>query len=314
MEMLHAADQFNQRRRRRRQPLKITTASLHYPQAIKTPGGLMLQADQALDAINAADIVILPAIWRNPQKLIHSEAAILPWLQAIAAQSTLICAVGTASCFLAEAGLLNNKPATTHWFYFDEFAKRYPRVRLQRQHLITQAGNLFCAGSVNSLADLMIHFIQRFYGQDIAQQTESHFSPEIRQSYESHFYSDSIFTVQPDEDVARIQQWLQSHYRQSINMHELAEEMDLSTRTFNRRFKKATGFSPSDFLQNIRLQHARDLLKESNLGVSEIADQVGYNDGSYFTKLFRKQLGITPLAYRKQVRGKLFSAQQEINY
>ena len=210
--------------------------------------------------------------------------------------------------------MLDNQPATTHWFYFDEFSKRYPEVRLQRQHLITQAANIFCAGSVNSLADLMVHFVQRFYGQEVARQTESHFSPEIRQSYESHFYSDSIFTAHADEDVARVQQWLQTHYQKPIKMADLAQEMDLSIRTFNRRFKQATGLSPSDYLQNLRMQIAKDLLKDSNLTITEIAVQVGYPDSSYFAKLFRQHIGTTPLAYRQQVRGKLFRAQEQIPY
>jgi transcriptional regulator GlxA family with amidase domain len=100
----------------------------------------------------------------------------------------MISAVDTGTCFLAEAGLLDDKPATTHWHYFDQFQRDYPRVKLKRQYFITQATNLNCSASVNAMADLTVHFVKRIYGQGIASFVKRNFSHEIRRSYEKTSY------------------------------------------------------------------------------------------------------------------------------
>src|SRR5690606_25608064 len=184
-------------------------------------------------------------------------------------------------CFLAEAGLLDNKAATTHWHYFDQFQKDYPKVQLIRQYFITQAGNLYCAASVNSLADLTVHFIQRLFGKEIASHVERHFSHEIRKSYESSGFFETAHNPHPDEEIIQIQIWLQDNYHREILFPQVAARFGMSVRTLNRRFKSALGQTPMDYLQEIRINNARDLLKTSNLSISEIADKIGYQDAGY---------------------------------
>lgn len=306
VEMLNAASELRQVGTPRAKPLRITTAQA-IPQATRLCGGLSLKADKLVRDIEKSDLVILPALWRNPQTALKQQAALLPWLQRQADNGARLAAAGTASCFLAAAGLLDGKPATTHWAYFDEFEKRYPRVQLQRRHLITQAGNLYCVGSVNSIADLMVHFISEAFGELIARRVESQFSPEIRQPYAKHLYAAGGTHVHADEDIIQTQYFLQSNYHQAIDMTALAHQHGFAVRTFNRRFKLATGLTPLDYLQQRRLQAAASLLRDSNLTVAEIGLQVGYSDASYFSKLFRRQFSMSPLTYRESVRGKLFA-------
>jgi len=131
--------------------------------------------DNTLDKVNTADLIYLPALWRNPNHALLSNRDLYPWLRKHYENGTIISAVGTGCCFMAEAGLLDHKPATTHWYYFDRFQKRYPDVLLKRQHFITQASNLYCTASINSLADLTIHFIQQFMNKAVARHVERHF-------------------------------------------------------------------------------------------------------------------------------------------
>jgi transcriptional regulator GlxA family with amidase domain len=116
--------------------------------------------------------------------------------------------------FFAEAGLLDGQVATTHWHYFDQFERDYPNVALKRQYFITQAGNIYCAASVNAVGDLTVHFIRRTYGAEIASHVERNFSHEIRRPYESTSYFDGKHIYHPDEDIVQTQTWLQDH-RQS---------------------------------------------------------------------------------------------------
>jgi transcriptional regulator GlxA family with amidase domain len=174
MEMLLAAESRVQSLNpgERRQHLKITTAAVN-TEPVTTRIGLRWQADQTLEEITRTDIIYIPGLWRNPRPIVKQHPQVTQWLREQYHNGAIISAVGTGCCFLAEAGLLDGKVATTHWHYFDQFQQDYPAVQLKRQYFITQAGNLYCAASVNSLADLTVHFIQRLFGKDIATKSAS---------------------------------------------------------------------------------------------------------------------------------------------
>ena len=273
-------------------------------QAISTNTGIRLQPNCALHEIAHSDITYIPALWRNPRPQLKRNHGALEWLQQQNALGNIIAGVGTGCCFMAEAGLLDNKAATTHWHYFEQFQKHYPKVLLKRQYFITQAGNLYCTGSVNSLADLTIHFIQRYFSGHIAHHVERHFFHEIRKTYAN---SESGPTVHPDEDIIRAQVWLQENFAQEVRLTQVAARFDMSVRSFNRRFKVATGQTPLQYLHNARIQTAKDLLQTSNLSIGEIAYRAGYQDLAHFTRLFKRLLGVTPSQYRTTVRAKMFS-------
>lgn len=285
--------------------LEIKTVALT-KEAIVTRAGLRWQPDLTLNEAPEGDLIYIPGLWRNPRPIIRQHTMLLEWLRMRYQNGTIISAVGTGCCFLAEAGLLNGKAATTHWHYFDQFQKDYPQVQLKRQYFITQAGNLFCAASVNSLADLTVYFIQRFFGKTIASHVERHFSHEIRKAYESSGFFESTENPHPDEEITQIQIWLQDNYYREILFPQIAERFGMSIRTLNRRFKNALGQTPLEYLQEIRIDTAKDLLKTSNLSISEIASKVGYEDTGYFTRLFKRKLATTPNSYRDTVRAKLF--------
>lgn len=287
-------------------PIKLRTASLT-GDAIRTRSGLLWQPDAAIGTLKDNQIIYIPGLWRNPRPLLKKSEPLLTWLRTEYENGAIISAVGTGCCFLAEAGLLDGKAATTHWHYFDQFHKDYPLAQLKRQYFITQAGNLYCAASVNSLADLTVHFIQRLFGKEIANHVERHFSHEIRRAYEASGFFEQEHSNHPDEDITQIQIWLQDNYHREIVMPQLAEKFSMSTRTLNRRFKAALGISPLHFLQEVRVNIAKDLLKTSNLSISEIVDKVGYQDAGFLNALFKKHLATTPVAYRETVRAKLFS-------
>lgn len=274
---------------------------------VVTRTGMFWQPDLTIDQVESSDLIYIPGLWRNPRPIIKRHASLLDWLQKQHQNGAIISAVGTGCCFLAEAGLLDGKAATTHWHYFDQFQHDYPRVNLKRQYFITQAGSLYCAASVNSLADLTVHFIQRFFGKKIASHVERHFSHEIRKAYESSGFFETMKNPHPDEQIIQIQIWLEDNYFREIRFDQVSERFGMSVRTLNRRFKSALGKTPLEYLQDIRINTAKDLLKTSNLSITEIADKVGYQDTNYFTSLFKKHLAITPNAYRETVRAKLFS-------
>lgn len=308
IEMMSAAESAAKGRDRKAMRLNIATAGV-CKKAIRTRSGFDLTPELAIDEIGSSDMVIIPSLWRNPRPIIRRHPEIVQWLQRLNEQGAILIAVGTGCCFLAEAGLLNGKAATTHWHYFDQFQRDYPDVELKRQYFITQSGNIYCAASVNAVADLTVHFIHRTYGQEIATHVQRNFSHEIRRPYESTSYYDDKHRYHPDEDIVQAQIWLQDNCQKEILLKNVAEKFDMSVRTFNRRFKNATGKTPLQYLQEIRIDMAKDLLQTSNLSVSEIAYKVGYQDMGHFSSLFKKLLSTTPSDYRATVRAKLFTAE-----
>jgi len=257
--------------------------------------------------LQSPELVILPAIWRNPLSVIKREYYLLERLKAWNSEGSLICAVGSSSGFLAEAGLLENKAATTHWSQMERFRRRYSQVEFKTDFLITQAENIFCASSVNSVADLMIYFIEELFSADIAKKVEANFSPEIRKPYSSSFFRQGHSSRHTDEDIIRLQHWLHENFKHAVTAAEMADMFGMSTRTLNRRFKNSLESTPLEYIGQLKIDHARELLKHSNLSNNEIAIECGFNNASYFSSSFKKANGTSPSNYRKMVKAKLFS-------
>lgn len=310
LEQLSAAADFTLAKNKNKSPSKTFTirlASLD-GKPKRAHSGISLTAETSIGAIEHSDITYLPALWRNPQKILRQNLALLPWLRQQASLGNIIAGVGTGCCFMAQAGLLDHQTATTHWHYFEEFAHYYPKVKLQRDYFITRAGNLYCTGSVNSTADLTIQFIRQYYSVAAANHVERHFFHEIRNSG-SHLGRPQWDQPHRDELIAQAQAWLGEHLENALHMEQVAQHFGLSVRSFNRRFRVATAQTPLHYLHERRILLAKELLKTSNLSIGEISLRCGYQDFAHFTQLFKKNLGITPSQYRTTVRAKLFAVE-----
>ncbi len=310
MEMLTAANHMHRTKHRKRsqQPLALLTVGISQTnQAVTATGGLRIQPDTSYHTIDRAEVIFIPSFWRNAHLQSQHWPALCQWLIKQHQQGAQICATGSGVFLLAATGLLDGRPATTHWYYFEQLLAAHPTVQLKKHHLLTQADRLYCAGSVNSVADLTVHLIKTLFGHTIAIRVSQQFSPEIRRQYSAFF---DIFThdsPHQDETIAQIQRWLQQHQEQTITMTSLAQSFSMSQRTLNRRFINATGFSPLQWLLRLRIERARDMLAVTNLEIGDIALRCGFQDAGYFSRMFRKQMETTPQLYRASVRSKLFT-------
>jgi transcriptional regulator GlxA family with amidase domain len=273
---------------------------------IATSGGVEL-VTQPLSATPSLDLLVVAAIWRDPRRVIKRYPELIQFLTKVAAQGTTMAAVGTGSFLLAETGLLDKKPATTHWFWFDEFATRYPAVDLRRDQLIVQSDNLYCAGSVNSISDLLLYLMANFYDDSIARHVENQFSPEIRRRFKSAQLGSHLVREHRDEVVLDVQLYLQEKLANPLSMASIAKHFGLSERTLTRRFQRAAGTTPWQYLLNLRLSEAESLLRTSNLSITEVAAEIGILDSAHFARQFKKINRLSPSEYRKAVRGKVFS-------
>jgi transcriptional regulator GlxA family with amidase domain len=308
LEMLSAANDIARSKRQSEKQVTIELASGTDSKELTLSGGLHIQCHKRLRDIAHSDLVFVPGVWGNPRASLPKLQAMQHWLKVQYESGSTLCSIVTGSFFLADAGLLNGKSATTHWRFFDEFEKQFPQVKLQRKRFITSDNNLFCTGSVNAVRDIMLHFVEQLYGESIAREIARQFTHEIKRSYESLLLKEDQQRSHHDEQIIKVQEWLAQNYQTEIVISEVAKKFQLSVRSLSRRFKLATNSSALQYLQNLRVDHAKELLKQSNLTVSEVADFVGYQDASHFTSLFKKNTAVTPNEYRSLVRNKLFFA------
>ena len=274
---------------------------------ITTSGGLTVET-KAIDSVGTLDLLVISAIWRDPRRVLTKHPSLVPFIRRIAESGAAIAAVGTGSFLLAETGLLKRKAATTHWFWFDEFAKRYPEIDLRRDQLIVQANNLYCAGSVNSISDLLVYLMGGFYNPEVARRIENQFSPEIRQRFRTTQLGSHMLQEHYDEIVMDLQLYMREKLRAPVSTIDFAGRYGLSERTLSRRFQRATGTTPWQFLLTLRMSEAATLLRTTNLSVTQVAAEVGITDSAHFARQFKKTNQLTPTQYRKAVRGKMFSA------
>ncbi len=306
-EILQAASQMASLTHQGRTQVSFQMAGYN-TQTVESGSGIQIRPDIRYTDLGQLDLLLLPAMWRNPRLHLRKSGWVLSRLQEYVGAGTLICSVGTGSFFLAEAGILDNRPAITHWRYMDQFARNYPRIELKRRHLITQSDNIYCVGSVNSVADLMVHIVENWFGTRVSTAVANQFSPEIRLPFRFSAYQHNLGSAHHDESIVELQLWLERNYQKPGTPKDWSDKAGVSVRTLNRRFKLVTNMTPVTYIRLLRMNQAQELLRHSNLSISEIAWQVGIQDASYFARQFQEYAGITARAYRKMAKGKLFEA------
>jgi len=228
------------------------------------------------------------------------EGALAAWIAHHHKQGALVCSVCAGAFPLAASGLLDGRQATTHWALADAFAARFPKVRLQSNRLLIDDGDIITAGGLMAWTDLGLRLIARFMGPSIMLEVARFFLIDPGERAQSFYSSFSPNLNHGDEAILRSQHWAQERYAQAISVTDMAQIARLEMRTFGRRFQAASGFSPSEYLQQLRISKAKEQLELSHRSVDTIAHQVGYMDTSAFRKMFQKIVGLSPVEYRRR--------------
>lgn len=273
---------------------------------IVVTAGMQLVADYDFnDPINA-DWIFIPPMWGTPWKTLADQSKLQQWVLNQYVGGSRVIATGTGVGHLVLAGLLDDKVATTHWYYLPRFQKRFNKVKFQTEHFITHQDGLYCAGSINAQTDLVLYFIDREFGKGPLALVEQQFMHELKRTFTTPFYEPGGSTHQ-DEIVSLAQSWMRSHFPQAITIADVAKIAGQSERQLRRRFSDATEESPQQYLQRIRIEEAQSMLRETNLTVTDIAHAIGFTNSAYFSKTFKKHTFMTPGGYRRVVRKKRFS-------
>lgn len=284
--------------------LKVSVDGAAVPSAI---GNLTVDGDLALAA--QADILLLPAIGARVDVALAHNAALLDWLRQPAPQQQR-ASLCSAAFLLAGAGLLDGRRATTHWALEARFRKLFPKVALRIEQLLTHDGNLYCSGGALAALDLCLYLIAREGGELLARQVANTLVFEHGRGPQSQFAPRLPGSDHGDAVIARLQRWLDGVFAQPLSLEAMAQQVHLSPRTLLRRFKLATGLTPNDYLQRLRICAAETRLANSDQAVEQIAQDVGYGDRAAFAKLFKRITGNTPNEHRRRAgRGQISGTQ-----
>lgn len=265
-------------------------------------GDMKLCVHGSIDEVDKPDLILIPTIAGNPEKTLRLNHAAIPWLKDQCEKGVDIAASSIGVYFLAEAGILDGIDATTHWGFADEFQQRYPRVNLKPEQLITAEGNVFCSGGTVAWTDLCLLLMERYYGAEYVSETVASAVMHSRCSPELAYNLARGKKYHQDEGVLAAQNWMEENYTQAINLTQLADKFNMSSRTFKRRFKAATGESPLNYLQALRIEEAKKYLETTTDSIEIIGNAIGYDDLAYFSRLFKRESGMSPSAYRKKFR------------
>lgn len=266
--------------------------------------GVRVEPDAALDALPRPDIAIVSDLAVPPgQRLDDRYEPELRWLrQAHGAGATLASACSGA-VLLARTGLLDRLDATTHWGYCDALQREYPTTRWHPGSALVVSGvgqRIVMAGSGTSWHALALYLIARFVGPQEAMQGARLNLLDWDPSGALAYASLSRVAQVGDPVVARCQEWAAQHYDREAPVQAMAALSGLPERTFKRRFAQATGMSPLEYVQTLRLEEAKQMLEAGEQPVEAIAVEVGYQDASFFGRLFRRRVGMTPAHYRRR--------------
>jgi len=280
-------------------PLFRTEIVTHDGGPLKCLNGTVISPDRAMNRVRSTDLIVISSIL-DVEKTVKYERGVFDWLIHHYERGTHIASICTGAFVLAETGLLDGKTATTHWGAAEEFRRRYPGVHLKPERLITDEGDLFCSGGMNAGSDLCLYLVEKYCGHEAALKSSKVMISDIGRTLQTPY---SIFQFQKDHNDAQIlsaQEFLEQHFSQSSPYDTLARKFGMSRRTFERRFKTATGDTPLVYLQRVRVEMAKKMLESEDLSFDEIVYRVGYEDTSAFRKIFLKQTGLRPTEYKRR--------------
>jgi transcriptional regulator GlxA family with amidase domain len=220
------------------------------------------------------------------------------WVETQHASGCIVCSVCGGAFLLAKTGLLNGRSATTHWSFSETLAERFPEIRVDTEKLIIDDGDIITAGGLMAWVDLGLKLVDRFLGPTVMLESARFFLVDVS-GRQQRFYSNfSPKLHHGDEPILKVQQWLQNSDVSRMSVSTMAAKARMGERTFLRRFQKATGLTPTEYVQHLRVGKARESLEFSSLAMKEIAWKVGYEDYGAFRKVFQKIMGLSPGDYR----------------
>jgi transcriptional regulator GlxA family with amidase domain len=266
--------------------------------------GLWIEPHASIATCEPPDVIAVPDLMVAPNEDISGRYATeVAWLEREYRRGATLATACTGALLLAETGVLDGEDATTHWGYCEAMRVRYPKIRLHANRALIIGGSeqrLVMAGGGTAWHDLALFLIARLIGAEEAMHVARLHLLDWHHVGQQPFATLTRTRQVDDALIAKCQEWIAQHYDRGAPVAAMAALSGLAERSFKRRFQKATGVSPLEYVHTLRLEEAKHVLETGDAPIDEVAHAVGYEDASFFGRLFRRKVGLTPAQYRRR--------------
>ena len=260
-----------------------------------------VQPTATIDDVHQTDLIIVSPISGNLEQEIQNNIDFIDWIKKQRIENGAeLASLCKGAFLLAETGLVNGKHCATHWTAHNEFKERYPEVILIPEKIICEDNGIYSSGGAYSILNFTLYLIERYFGREIAIWCSKVAEIEFDRRSQSEFI---IFNGQKEHSdlaIKEAQEFIEKNYQEKLTVQLLAEKVHLNTRSFLRRFKKATYNTPLEYIQRVKIEAAKKQLENTSKTISEVMYFIGYNDEKAFRTTFRKFSGLSPKEYQKR--------------
>ncbi|GAA3936758.1 helix-turn-helix domain-containing protein [Chitinophaga oryziterrae] len=265
---------------------------------LKLDGGFFSIFPIDLNEVESTDLVIIPSVSHEYDRVIRENAALISWIRGQYKDGAEIASICTGAFLLAATGLLEGKACSTHWNAAAAFRRLFPNVTLHTDQLLTAGLGIYTNGGAYSFLNLVLFLVEKYFDRATAVFCSKVFQIDMDRTSQSPFFIFQAQKAHGDELISKAQTYIEENLTQKISFEQIASELAISRRNFDRRFIKATGNTPLEYMQRVKVEVAKSNLEKGRKSVFEIMDEVGYADDKSFREVFKKISGLSPLEYR----------------
>lgn len=260
-------------------------------------------------AIEKTDVIIIPSVSYDYENIIRDNQQLIKWISEQYKSGAEIASICTGTFLLAATGLLDGKACSTHWNAAKDFKRMFPQITLHTDNLITVERGIYTNGGAYSFLNLVLFLVEKYFDRQTAILCSKIFQIDIDRTSQSPFFIFQAQKAHGDKVICEAQAYIEENLNEKISFEKLASKLAVSRRNFDRRFVKATGNTPVEYLQRVKVEVAKSILEKGRKNVFEVMSEVGYSDDKAFREVFKKLTGMSPLDYRAKYNKETFSFQ-----
>jgi transcriptional regulator GlxA family with amidase domain len=264
-----------------------------------------VKPDHAFSAVKKTDLIIIPAVNGKWTEVIEANKKFLPWISEQYRNGAEVASLCVGTFLLAATGLLKGKRCATHWNSANDFRKMFPEAQLVSDKIITDEQGIYSSGGANSFWNLLLYLLEKYTDREVAIVASKYFALEIDRYSQSPFMMFRGQKEHEDDAVRKAQEYIEQNFQVRITVDQLSSQFAIGRRSLERRFKKATCNTVSEYIQRVKIEAAKKNFESSNKNVSEVMWDVGYSDTKAFRTMFKKITGLSPAEYRNKYNKQL---------
>lgn len=263
-------------------------------------GRVSVHPDLLIKDVKKTDLIFIPALSGDMKEALRKNKDFVPWIISQHKKGAEVASLCIGAFLLASTGLLNGKKCSTHWLSANEFREMFPEVDLVDGSIISEEKGIYSSGGANSYWNLLLYLVEKYTNRETAILASKFFAIDIDRDSQSKFMMFKGQRNHTDDAIKKAQDFIEKNIEEKLTIDELADMVVIGRRSFERRFRQATGNSILEYIQRVKIEAAKRNFESSRKNINEVMFDVGYTDSKAFRTVFKKITGLTPVEYRNK--------------